>query len=65
MKRKIRLNKLHNLYDLVYNSAVCENNLITPTELHRGEVDGPQMHINFIHFLHFVQGKKCASKSEY
>ena len=22
------------------------------------------MHINFIHFLHFVQGKKCASKSE-
>ena len=36
MKRKIRLNKLHNLYDLVYNSAVCENNLITPTELHRG-----------------------------
>ena len=36
MKRKIRLNKLHNLYDLVYNSTVCENNLITPSILLRG-----------------------------
>lgn len=35
-KKKNRLNKLYNLYDLVYNSAVCENNLITPTVLLRG-----------------------------
>ena len=34
--KKNRLNKLHNLYDLVYNSVVCVNNPITPTVQLRG-----------------------------
>ena len=35
-KKKKRRNMLHNLYDLVYNCAVCENNPITPTVQPRG-----------------------------